>query len=30
MALAIVSGINYVAKAWPVLTGRDAEEPPAT
>jgi CDP-diacylglycerol--glycerol-3-phosphate 3-phosphatidyltransferase len=30
MVLAIVSGIDYVAKAWPVLTGRDAEEPPAT
>jgi CDP-diacylglycerol--glycerol-3-phosphate 3-phosphatidyltransferase len=30
MALAIVSGVDYVAKAWPVLTGRDAGSPPAT
>lgn len=30
MALAIVSGVDYVAKAWPVLTGRDLEDPSAT
>jgi CDP-diacylglycerol--glycerol-3-phosphate 3-phosphatidyltransferase len=30
MALAIVSGVDYVAKAWPLLTGRDAGNPPAT
>lgn len=30
MALAIVSGVDYVAKAWPVLAGRDLEDPSAT
>lgn len=30
MALAIVSGVDYVAKAWPVLTGRELEDPSAT
>jgi CDP-diacylglycerol--glycerol-3-phosphate 3-phosphatidyltransferase len=30
MALAIVSGVDYVAKAWPVLTGRDVEDRSAT
>jgi CDP-diacylglycerol--glycerol-3-phosphate 3-phosphatidyltransferase len=30
MALAIVSGVDYVAKAWPLLTGRDVGEPPVT
>lgn len=26
MALALVSGIDYVAKAWPLLTGRDEDQ----
>jgi CDP-diacylglycerol---glycerol-3-phosphate 3-phosphatidyltransferase len=30
MALALVSGVDYVAKAWPVLTGRVGDDPPAT
>ncbi len=30
MALALVSGVNYAARAWPVLSGRDGDERRAT
>jgi hypothetical protein len=30
MALAVVSGVDYIGRAWPVLTGADGpKEPPS-